>query len=31
VVTSSERRATGPFTLAVTRGAQPTSLTPCTR
>jgi hypothetical protein len=31
VVTSSERRATGAFTLAVTRGARPTSLTPCTR
>src|SRR5712692_1017935 len=29
VVTSSERRATGPFTLAVTRGARPASLTPC--
>jgi hypothetical protein len=31
VVTSSERRATGPFTLAVTRGARPASLAPCTR
>jgi hypothetical protein len=31
VVTSSERRATGPFTLAVTRGARPGSLAPCTR
>jgi hypothetical protein len=31
VVTSSERRATGPFTLAVTPGARPASLAPCTR
>jgi len=31
VVTSSERRATGPFTLTVAAGPKPVSLAPCTR
>ena len=31
VVTSRERRATGPFTLSVTAGPKPVSLAPCTR
>ena len=31
VATSSERRATGPFTLTVTAGPKPAALAPCTR
>ena len=31
VATSSERRATGPFTLTVTAGPKPVALAPCTR
>ncbi len=31
VVTSRDRLATGPFTLTVTAGSKPTSLTPCNR
>jgi hypothetical protein len=31
VATSSERRATGAFTLTVTAGPKPAALTPCTR
>jgi hypothetical protein len=31
VATSSERRATGAFTLTVTAGPKPAALAPCTR